>query len=49
MEFSGPEYWSGQPFPSPGYLSNPGADRDQSKVSRMQVDSLPAELTGNYK
>ena len=23
MEFSGPEYWSGQPFPSPGDLPNP--------------------------
>ena len=24
MEFSRPEYWSGQPFPSPGHLPNPG-------------------------
>jgi len=24
MEFSRPGYWSGQPFPSPGDLSNPG-------------------------
>ena len=24
MEFSRPEYWSGQPFPSPGVLPNPG-------------------------
>ena len=24
MEFSRPEYWSGQPFPSPGDLPNPG-------------------------
>ena len=24
MEFSRPEYWSGQPFPSPGDLSNQG-------------------------
>ena len=24
MEFSSPEYWSGQPFPSPGDLPNPG-------------------------
>ena len=22
MEFSKPEYWGGQPFPSPGYLPN---------------------------
>ena len=24
MEFSRPEYWSGELFPSPGDLSNPG-------------------------
>ena len=24
MEFSRHEYWSGLPFPSPGYLPNPG-------------------------
>ena len=24
--FSRPEYWSGQPFPSPGYLPNPGIE-----------------------
>ena len=24
MEFSRPESWSGEPFPSPGALSNPG-------------------------
>ena len=24
MGFSRPEYWSGQPFPAPGDLSNPG-------------------------
>ena len=26
-EFSRPEYWSGQPFPSPGDLPNPGIER----------------------
>ena len=26
MEFSRPEYWNGQPFPSPGYLPNPGTE-----------------------
>ena len=26
MEFSRPEYWSGQPFPSPGDLPNPGIE-----------------------
>ena len=27
MEFSRPEYWSGQPFPSPGDLPNPGVNQ----------------------
>ena len=26
IEFSRPEYWSGQPFPSPGDLPNPGSE-----------------------
>ena len=26
MEFSRQEYWSGLPFPSPGYLPNPGIE-----------------------
>ena len=26
MKFSRPEYWSGQPFPSPGDLPNPGIE-----------------------
>ena len=39
-EFSRPEYWSGQPFPSPGDLPNPGIE---SRSPTLQVDSLPAE------
>ena len=40
MQFSRPEYWSGQPFPSPGDLPNPGIE----PVSpALQVDSLWAE------
>ena len=39
-EFSRPEYWSGQPFPSPGDLPNPGVE-PRSPV--LRVDSLPAE------
>ena len=35
MEFSSPEYWSGEPVPSPGDLPN-----------QMQVDSLPTEPQG---
>ena len=40
MEFSRPEYWSGQPFPSPGDLPDPGIE----PVSpALQADSLPNE------
>ena len=31
MEFSRPEYWSGQPFPPPGGLPNPGIDQVSCK------------------
>ena len=40
MEFSRPEYWSGQPFPSPGDLPNP---RIEPRSPILQTDSLPAE------
>ena len=40
MEFSRPEYWGGQPFPSPGAIPNPGG-KPRSPV--LQEDSLPAE------
>ena len=40
MEFSRPEYWSGQPFPSPGDLPNPGI---RPRSPALQADSLPAE------
>ena len=40
MEFSRPEYWSGQPFASPGDLSNPGIE---PRSPTLQADSLPAE------
>ena len=40
MEFSRPEYCSGYPFPSPGYLPNPGI---KPRSPTLQVDSLPAE------
>ena len=42
MEFSRPEYWSGQPFPSPGDLLNLGI---KPRSPTLQVDSLPAKLT----
>ena len=43
MEFSRPEYWSGQPFPSPGDLPGPGI---KPESPALQVDSLAAELSG---
>jgi len=46
MEFSRPEYRSGQPFPSPGYLPNPGI---KPRSPTLQVDSLPAEPQGKPK
>ena len=46
MEFSRPEYWSGEPFPSPGDLSNPGIE---PWSLALQADSLPAEPPGKPK
>ena len=43
MEFSRPEYWRGQPFPSPGDLPNPGIKQGSPA---LQTDSLPTELWG---
>ena len=40
MEFSRPEYWSGQLFPSLEDLPNPGIE---PRSLALQVDSLPAE------
>ena len=46
MEFSRPEYWSGQVFPSPGDLPNPAI---KPRSPTLQVDSLPAEPQGKPK
>ena len=43
MEFSSQEYWSGQPFPSPGDLPNPGI---QPRSPELQADSLWSESPG---
>ena len=43
MGFSGQEYWSRLPFPSPGDLPDP-ANGPMSPA--LQVDSLPSELPG---
>ena len=44
--FPRPEYWRGQPFPSPGHLPNPGIE---PRSPASQADSLPAEPQGNPK
>ena len=43
VEFSRPEYWSGQSFPSPGYLPNPGIE---PRSPSLQGNSLPAKSPG---
>ena len=45
-EFSRPEYCSGQPFPSPADLPNPGI---KPRSPALPVDSLPAEPQGKLK
>ena len=40
MEFSRQEYWSESPFPSPGYIPNPGIEPG---APQLQADSLPSE------
>ena len=44
MEFSRPEYWTGQPFPSAGDVLNPGIEPG---YPALKVDSLPAEPQGS--
>ena len=43
MDFSRPEYWSGLPFSSPGYLSDPGI---KEGAPALQVDSSLSEPPG---
>ena len=44
MEFSRQEYWSGLPFPSPGYLPDPGIE---PRSLALQADSLLSEPQGH--
>ena len=43
MEFSRHAYWNEQPFPSPGYLSNPGIEPG---CPTIQANSSPPEPPG---
>ena len=40
LGFSRPKYWSGQPFPSPGDLPNPGIE---PRSPALQADCLLAD------
>ena len=44
MEFSGQEYWSKLPCPSPGILPDPGIE---PSFPALQADSLPSEPQGS--
>ena len=46
MGFSRPEYWSAQPYPSPGDLPNPGIE---ARSPTLQAESLSAEPPGKPK
>ena len=46
LGFSRPEYWSGEPFPSPGDLPSPGIE---PRSPALQVDSLLSEPPGKSK
>ena len=43
MGFSGQEYWSGLPFPSPGDLPDPGIE---PRSPAFQADALTSEPPG---
>ena len=43
MEFSRQEYWSGFPFPSPGYLPDPGIEPGSPT---LEADALTSEPPG---
>ena len=45
MEFSKPEYWSEEPFPSPEDLPRPGIE---PRPPALQADSSPAEPQGKH-
>ena len=45
MGFSGQEYWSGLPFPSPGDLPDPGIE---PRPPALQADALTSEPPGKW-
>ena len=47
MEFSRQEYWSRVPFPSLGYLPDPGVEPVSPASLALQADSLPLSHQGS--
>ena len=49
LEFSKQEYWSGLPFPSPGYLSDPGIEpASPALVGRLFITEPPGKPRTEY-
>ena len=46
MGFPRQEYWSGEPFPSPGALPDPGIKLVSLVSPALQADSLPLSHQG---
>ena len=46
MEFSRQEYWSGLPFPHPGYLPNPGMEPESPLARTLAGRFFTTELPG---
>ena len=46
LGFSKQEYWSGLPFPPPGYFPDPGIEPMSPVSPALQVGSLPSEPVG---
>ena len=46
MEFSRQEYWSGQPFPSPGDLPDPGTGPTSAQLDSLLLGHLGSSKRG---
>jgi len=49
MEFPRPEYWSRQPFPSPGHLPKPGIEPRSPSLSQILYQLSHKEKDGRNK
>ena len=48
MGFSKQKYWSGLPFPTPGFLLTQGSNPRLLDLLPWQVDSLPLSHLGSH-